>query len=79
MKISKKRKRKKKKIIVSQIFIIALSIFLFLLLSYFSYKSSKTNIIPFHRSSTIPVIDIAKWEGEIDWQKVRNSGIQHAI
>ena len=30
-------------------------------------------------SSVIPVIDVAKWEGKIDWKKVKKSGIHHAV
>lgn len=77
--ITKKKKSKARKRQKKSFFLLFPALFL-LFLFYILFQNKfdlKSNLLT--SSSTIPVIDISKWEGEIDWQKVRNSGIHHAI
>jgi len=60
--------------------LVLLSVLLFLILfGYFLRNEFKTESGLFKSSTRISVIDVSQWEGTIDWKKVKNSDIRHAI
>ena len=75
----KKYKRKKTKHNYKILFLLLPVIIILFLLIYLFRDGAGTNPTIFKTSSTIPVIDVSKWEGDIDWYKVKSSGIRHAI